>query len=197
MAQFLIAAAALLLSRALPADAARAGTRFPVGAWRSILPSGTKRAEVPVAPYRLDRTPVTNAQFLAFVRAHPEWRRDRVSRVIADPRYLGQWESATSLGASAGADQPVTGVSWFAARAFCEARQARLPTWYEWEFAAAASESVRDAREQPGWQQQILNWYSRPSTGALERVGQHPANFMECGTCTGSSGSGSRISTRS
>lgn len=169
------AACAALLLQASGVSAEPAS--IPGGPWRSILPSGTKSAEVRVLPYRLDRTPVTNGDFLAFVRSHPEWRRDRVSRVMADRQYLSQWESANSLGASADAHQPVTGVSWFAARAYCEAQGERLPTWYEWEYAAAASESSADAREQPGWQQQILNWYSRPSTQPLERVGLHPANF--------------------
>jgi len=158
------------------APASVAPASIPGGSWRSILPSGTARAEVRVLPYKLDRTPVTNGEFLAFVHAHREWQRDRVARVMADQRYLSHWESASSLGRSADAQQPVTGVSWFAARAYCEARGARLPTWYEWEYAAAASESTPDARKQPGWQQQILNWYSRPSTGPLERVGLHPAN---------------------
>jgi formylglycine-generating enzyme required for sulfatase activity len=164
-----------LLFHVVPALAAPA--TIPGGPWRSILPSGTARAEVRVRPYRLDRTPVTNTQFLMFVRAHPEWRRDRVARVMADERYLSQWANALTLGPALDPQQPVTGVSWFASRAYCETQGARLPTWYEWEYAAAASESMPDAREQPGWQQQILNWYSRPSTGSLEHVGQHAANY--------------------
>ncbi len=36
----------------------------------------------------MDATPVTNAQFLAFVSAHPEWRRDRIAPVFAEATYL-------------------------------------------------------------------------------------------------------------
>ena len=32
------------------------------------------------AAFLLGTTPVTNGQFLAFVTAHPEWRRSKVTR---------------------------------------------------------------------------------------------------------------------
>jgi formylglycine-generating enzyme len=151
--------------------------RIAGGDWRSILPTGKGKPRVRVAPFRLDRTPVTNAQFLAFVRQNPEWRRGQPPAVMVDAGYLKHWQSATQLGLTAESDQPVTEVSWFAARAFCEARGARLPTWYEWEIAAAADESEKDARNRPGWQQRILGWYARPSSHALVRVGTEPPNF--------------------
>jgi formylglycine-generating enzyme required for sulfatase activity len=78
--------AALLLAHLSPVLAAPAS--IPGGAWKSILPTGTARDDVRVLPYRLDRTPVTNADFQKFVGAHPEWRRDRISRVMADSLYL-------------------------------------------------------------------------------------------------------------
>ena len=49
-------------------------------------------------------------------------------------------------------------VSWFAASAYCEAQGARLPTWNEWEYAAAADETRRDARKDPVWRERILAW---------------------------------------
>jgi formylglycine-generating enzyme required for sulfatase activity len=122
------------------------------------------------------RTPVTNAQFLAFVQAHPQWQRDRVARVFADDRYLAQWRMPTALVDAAQAAQPVTQVSWFAAQAYCEAQDARLPTWPEWEYAAAADETRRDARKDSAWRERILSWYSRPSSQALPRAGLQPPN---------------------
>lgn len=144
--------------------------------WRSILPTGTKRDTVHVDSFLMDRTPVTNEQFLAFVRAHPQWQRQRVPIALADTAYLHHWRGALELGGGAEPQQPVTSVSWFAASAYCEARGARLPAWYEWEVAAGANERTRDARRQADWQQTLLSWYSRPSGARLARVGSSPAN---------------------
>jgi formylglycine-generating enzyme len=105
------------------------------------------------------------------VKTHPAWRRDQVPRILADARYLTQWASADALGDEALPRQPVTRVSWFAAQAYCESEQARLPSWYEWEFAAAADATRRDARSDPAWRESILGWYSRPSGTALPEVG--------------------------
>src|SRR5690606_14528925 len=93
-----------------------------------------------------------------------------------DENYLGHWTAPDAFGDQAVADQPVTQVSWFAALAYCEARDARLPTWAEWEYVAAADETRRDARADPAWRERILSWYSRSSAGALPPVGKTPAN---------------------
>ena len=172
-----MASRALIAVLALCAvSAAAEPAHVPGGAWRSILPTGTTQKTVQVAPFLLDRVPVTNSEFIAFVRAQPEWRRDRVPTALADAGYLRHWQGSLDLGPVADPRQPVTGVSWFAARAYCEAKGARLPTWYEWELAAAADEHSRDARENPGWQQRVLNWYSHPSNRPLARVGAQPPN---------------------
>jgi formylglycine-generating enzyme required for sulfatase activity len=147
------------------------------GAWRSVLPTGTARDSVTVKPYRLDRRPVTNAEFLAFTRAHPEWRKGHVPVALADVGYLRHWAGPLELGRAALPDQPVTSVSWFGARAYCEARGARLPDWYEWELAAAASETQRDARDSSDWQQRVLSWYSRPSNAPLPAVAAEKPNI--------------------
>jgi formylglycine-generating enzyme len=162
---------------AMFAHGALAGpAHVPGGPWRSILPTGTKQPDVRVSPFQLDRTPVTNAQFLAFVKSQSQWQRTRVPEVLADSQYLRHWKSPVELGPQAQPAQPVTSVSWFAARAYCESRGQRLPTWYEWELAAAADEHQKDARASAGWQQQVLNWYSRPSNGPLASVGQSRPN---------------------
>lgn len=163
-----------------PAAAApsRATTaRLPGGRFATMLPSAPGSETVDVAPFALDRTPVTNAEFARFVASTPEWRRDRVRRVFADEGYLSHWRSATAPAAGT-EHQPVTRVSWFAATAYCESRGQRLPTWYEWEYASAAGERVPDARQDPAWRQAILDWYARPASAALPEVGKTSANYF-------------------
>ena len=166
---------ALFAVPALAADYAA----LPGGRFASVLPADAQDADTVVAPFRLRVTPVTNAEFLVFVTAHPEWRRDHTPIVFAEPRYLSQWQSADALGTGAlrtdaQPAQPVTQVSWFAAQAFCESEGAHLPTWYEWESAAAADATRTDARGDPAWRERILSWYSRPSDVSLAAAGGAP-----------------------
>lgn len=166
---------AWLGSAALAAALPCLAVEVPGGRFNSVLPPAQGVRTVTVAPFDLDRTPVTNADFARFVRERPEWRRDRVARVFADTGYLQHWRTAGEPGAAL-ARQPVVHVSWFAASAYCESKGARLPTWYEWEYTAAASETQRDGRNDPAWQQRIIAWYSRPATATLPDVGGTAAN---------------------
>ncbi|HSX59150.1 MAG TPA: formylglycine-generating enzyme family protein [Tahibacter sp.] len=163
------AAAALLLATAAPP----AADYRPVagGTLVSVLPPDGKSAAAQVAPFRLRATPVTNAEFLAFASRHAQWRKDSVVPLFADREYLSHWAGPATLGPAAGTDQPATRVSWFAARAYCESEDARLPTWHEWEFAAAADETRTDARGDPRWRERILGWYAVPSGSAIADVG--------------------------
>lgn len=150
--------------------------RLPGGLLRTVLPPDGRQAPAHVKPFYLRAKPVTNAEFLAFVRLHPQWRRDAVPAVFADGNFLSHWAAPDDTGAGTG-DRPVTQVSWFAAEAFCEAEQARLPVWHEWEFAAAADETRPDARADPAWRERILGWYGRPGSSPLPRVGATARNF--------------------
>lgn len=168
-----------VLLLALPVAAlAAAGSGFvtlPGGRFTSAL-KYEDAPRVQVAAFELHKRPVTNGEFLAFVQAHPKWRRDRAPRVLADSRYLDHWAGPLQLRDPAQARQPVVDVSWFAAAAYCEAQGARLPTWSEWEYAAAADETRTDARKDPAWRERILGWYARPSSGPLPRAGLQAPN---------------------
>lgn len=175
--------ALLALLVALPVAGLAAGSvagggyvRMPAATFKSSLRYEDLTGGVRIAPFELMKRPVSNAEFLAFVKANPRWRRDRVPRVFAEQRYVSHWKSPLELGANARPDQPVTWVSWFAATAYCEAQGGQLPTWSQWEYAAAADERRRDARPDPAWRERILSWYSRPSNQALPRVGLQAPN---------------------
>lgn len=149
---------------------------IPAGSYSSVLKLDDAGLQQQVQPFQLMERPVTNGEFLAFVQQFPDWRRDAAPSVFVDQNYLAHWSAADALGDAVRADQPVTQVSWFAALAYCEAQDARLPSWAEWEYVAAADETRRDARADPAWRERILSWYSRSSAGALPPVGKTPAN---------------------
>ncbi len=158
------------------AQPAASRAAIPGGTFATVLPPAEKVKSATVRGFQMDRRTVSNAEFAKFVSQHPEWRRDRVARIFADDGYLKHWQSAGSPGETLAA-QPVTQVSWFAAKAYCEAGGARLPTWYEWEFVAAASATVPDARNDPQWRQAILEWSARPASATLPAAGSTAPNF--------------------
>lgn len=166
----------LVLSASVMGAAGNGYVALPGADFRTTLKYEDSKARVRIAPFELMARPVTNAEFLAFVKANPQWRRDRVASVFAESRYLSQWSGPLEIGSAAKAEQPVTWVSWFAASAYCEAQGATLPTWSQWEYAAAADETRKDARADRAWRERILAWYSRPSNKELPRAGLQAAN---------------------
>lgn len=177
MASRMIAATPwLLLLVAAATLASEDPAHIAAGSLRSVLPLTEAGDEVAIAAFEFDRRPVTNAEFVSFVTGHPAWRRGAVPAVFADGNYLAHWNSALDSGEAAGADRPVTNVSWFAARAYCNAAGGRLPVWHEWEYVAAANENQIDAREDPAWRQQILSWYGETGGKDLAATGSRPPN---------------------
>ena len=167
--EILIAIAALLATTA----EARAADYviIPPGKLASVIASDADIGPTLIPAFAIRATPVTNEQFLVFVKAHRDWQRGRAPLSFADGTYLHTWRGPLALGIGMNANQPVTNVSWFAAQAFCESEQARLPTWLEWEYVAAADEKVFDARSDPAWRARILSWYSHSSSAPLAGVG--------------------------
>ncbi len=110
-----------------------------------------------VSAFRVDRDPVTRGAYLVFLQHHAEWRRDRVNALFADrTTYLLDWPGTMDAGTRQDARRPVTSVSWFAARAYCDAQGKRLPTVAEWEYVAMAGVKQRNALRDPAFQQWLL-----------------------------------------
>jgi formylglycine-generating enzyme required for sulfatase activity len=130
-----------------------------------------------VPTFYLAERPVTNAEFLAFVRANPQWRRSEVKRVFANARYLANWTGDVQLGPDAPADEAVVYVSWFAARAYAGWKGMRLPTTAEWERAAAAGRTTPYGHREAGFREEVLRRYSRGSAGARASAGAATGNY--------------------
>jgi formylglycine-generating enzyme len=148
---------------------------IPAGTLVTVLANDANTAPVVVQAFAMRELPVTQQEMQAFVLTHPTWRRDHVPRTFADVGYLRSWPSATRWSSGTLAQQPVVDISWFAAQAFCDSEGARLPTWTEWEYVAAADATRPDARGDTVWLSRILGWYSQPAKQAPPAVGG-PAN---------------------
>lgn len=159
---------------AAPADMAL----IPAGDYAPLLRTKDEPERTAVAAYWLDIRPVTNAEFLEFVRAHPQWRRSRIGPLFSDRGYLADWAADLELGPAVPADAPVVRVSWFAARAYAKALGKRLPTTAEWERAAAAGFATPVGATEPDFSRAVLAWLARPTPSPLPPAGAGRPNFF-------------------
>lgn len=122
---------------------------------------GQDSTRVLVEDFLIDERPVTNAEFLDFVKKNPKWKRSNVKRIFADSTYLKNWQNDETLPRDARPDAAVTYVSWFAAKAFAKSAGKRLPTLDEWEFVAMADETDANARNKPSYSENLINLYQQ------------------------------------
>ena len=148
---------------------------LPDGNYRPLFRGEKDAKEIAIASFQLDERPVTNGEFLGFVRENPKWQRSQVKRLFADERYLAHWAGDGDLG-KADPAQPVTQVSWFAAKAFAAWSGKRLPSTAEWEFAAGAGFTNPDGTKEPEFQQAIAKWYGTPTPDVLPAAGSGKPN---------------------
>ena len=174
----LLTIAALLVTALCPAAAGGDGMALiPAAQYRPLFRAEKDAKEIPIAAFQLDARPVTNGEFLAFVRENPKWQRSQVKRLFADERYLSHWAGDLDLG-SARAEQPVTHVSWFSAKAFAASRGKRLPTTAEWEVAAGAGFTIADGAKDAEFLKAVARWYATPSPEVLPDAGVGRANLF-------------------
>ena len=84
--------------------------------------------------FYMDVYEVTNIAYKKFVDANPQWQKDKVLTTIVGNNYLSLWNG--NMYPKGKGNHPVTGISWFAAKAYAEWVGKDLPTEAQWEKAA-------------------------------------------------------------
>lgn len=146
----------------------KAGTYIPL--------YGTDSGGVHVDNFYLDVYPITNADYIIFLKDHSKWRKSKVVSLFAEERYLSQFQDDLNLKPGILKDAPVTYVSWFAAKEYCKCQGKRLPTIDEWEYVAMADQTSKDARKKDKYNRFILSWYEKPYT-QNQKVGSTFKNY--------------------
>jgi hypothetical protein len=121
-----------------PEDASAGMVRVAGGRTRAELPA-SGAVELDCAPFWIDRSPVTNGEFAAFLRATEQWPSPDWS-----PSWAALWSDAGPVRRPANWDElPVVRVSWARAREYAEWRGKRLPTFGEWLLALGIDDTAR------------------------------------------------------
>ena len=172
----------MLCVNALPAQSNKANTLNNMvlisrGVYTPLYGEKNNTLKIKVTPFYIDKYPVTNAQFLEFVKANPKWRKSSVKKLFADRNYLSNWNNDLEFGKNTPPNSPVTNISWFAAKAYCEYYGKRLPSVAEWELVAKASAVSPDGSKDQNYVKKILEWYSQPMQEVIPAIGQHEKNY--------------------
>ena len=168
-----------------PQDTAEIGVAAPTG--MMLIPAGKfkmgrENADawsqylqpfVYMDAFYMDKYEVTNAEYQAFVLANPEWQKDRIDGQFHDGYYLFSWNGNDyPVGKE---NHPVWSVSWYAAMAYAEWADKRLPTEAEWEYAARGGLVGKKYPWGDTLDSSQAN-YNSGNVGDTMPVGSYPAN---------------------
>ena len=162
-------------------------SNFNVLAEMVVIPAGeflmgssdedANASEKPVHPvyvnaFYIDKYPVTNEQYKAFLDACPQWQKNSILTDYHSGNYLRTWHRNNYP--KSAANHPVVNVSWYAAMAYAQWAEKRLPTEAEWEKAARGGLT---GKKYP-WGDQIDTTKANygENIGQTTPIGEYPPN---------------------
>lgn len=118
--------------------------------------------EVELEAFYIAPTPVTNADYARYLRCNPD---------VAPPRYWSDHRFNQP-------QQPVVGVSWAEAAAYCEWADLALPTEVQWEHACRAGATTRFCTGDDEADLARVAWYADNAAGRLPVVRTREPNAL-------------------
>lgn len=161
----------------LKAELVKEMIRVPEGQWVPFVKDNNGQKPIYIKSFFVDPYPVTNQEFLEFVKKHSKWRKNEVSKLFTDENYLKHWEGPLKIGKDVSKNSPVSNVSWFAAQAFCKSKEKTLPNTDQWEYIAQIEEK-KSQKAKEALRARILEWYSKPTQSHLPNVGSTSKNSL-------------------
>ncbi len=139
------------------------------------LPSERPIHQVTLDEFWIDKCEVTNYQYLLVLARHPFLRKSTFPRKYHDGNYLKNWsddlvpELRSEL-------KPVTNVSWYAARHYCNLIGKRLASEAEWEMAARSGSKEKYSFDGGIEFLSDYGWFRENSGGMIHTTAQKLSN---------------------
>lgn len=132
---------------------------------------------VNIETFFMDESPITNAEYLFFLKANPQWTKTNVLKLYADENYLKNWKGDYEIPNNQFPDSPVTNISWYAAQAYAKSVGKRLPTIDEWEYVGLANTNSKNASSDSTFPEFILKSYQERKRNGEGRIKKSVPNY--------------------